>query len=213
MMLTDENIDDAALAPTPEPSYDESEEVVKSLGAPPDSPASADAGSDTGFISEADPPVVRERQAAVVDSVTSQTTNTCGLEHEGPCDEDICGQVADVPRWRFPWLRMPRCHLPIWCGPLFHRGMEVGPVEEELRPPHSRFHPVPTQPVFEPRLEYAIPELMMTEAKKPGMQPFAGDGRLGGDVLGSGKWRRQIPAEQNLGQPDVLREPRPPEYH
>jgi hypothetical protein len=215
MILTDQNIDDAASAPIPEPSYDESEEVVQTLGTPPDSPKSSDIATDAESISgETTPPVVREGPADVVSAVNSQTTNPCGWEHDGPCDEDICGHVLEMPEWRFPRLRMPRFRFPIWCGPLFHRGAETGPVEEELRPPHSRFHPVPTQPVFEPRLEYAIPELMMTEAKKPGVmqRPFV-DGPLGSDVLGPRKWRGRVLAEEDPGNPEVLREPRPPEYH
>jgi hypothetical protein len=215
MVLTDENIDVAASAPIPEPSYDESEEVVQTLAAPPDSPKSSEVGADAGSVSdETHPPVVSECPTEVVASVTSETTNRCGLEHDGACDGAICGHVMDTFRWRIPWLRMPRCRLPIWCGPLFHRGAEAGPVEEELRPPHSRFHPVPTQPVFEPRLEYATVELMMTEPKKPGMmqRPFLGNGPLGSDVLGSGKWRGQLPAEEDPGHPEVLPGPQPPEY-
>lgn len=41
-------------------------------------------------------------------------------------------------------------------------------MEAELYPPHSRFHPVPTAPVFAQRAEYLPPEQMLqTVPEKP----------------------------------------------
>jgi hypothetical protein len=95
-------------------------------------------------------------------------TPPCDLEH-GAGGGDPCTLCETAkPWWCWPWWPQPGFCLPWGGGPLFHRGLKADLVEEELRPPHSRFHPVPTQPVFEPRLEYSPPELMMTESRKHG---------------------------------------------
>ncbi len=112
---------------------------------------------------------VRSPAAGPADLAKSPDPPTCGLEPVGPCGESFCGPLMPTLRWRLPRLRIPHCRFPIWCGPLLHRGEEPGLLEEELRPPHARFHPVPTQPVFEPRSEYLPPQLMMTEAEKQRM--------------------------------------------
>jgi hypothetical protein len=45
------------------------------------------------------------------------------------------------------------------------------PEAPPLKPPHSRFHPLPTQPVFAARAEYAPPELV--NPPKPELHPTA----------------------------------------
>lgn len=42
-----------------------------------------------------------------------------------------------------------------------------------LKPPHSRFHPLPTQPAFAQRAEYRSPELLGVDPNLP--QPLPGD--------------------------------------
>jgi hypothetical protein len=56
---------------------------------------------------------------------------------------------------------------------LFYREDEEGQLTEaELYPPHSRFHPVPTAPVFAQRTEYEPPELIMEPVPaKPHLAP------------------------------------------
>ncbi len=63
-------------------------------------------------------------------------------------------------------LRSRISHCQIWCrmGPLFCHDAPYDPqalAEAELQPPFSRFHPVPTAPVFAPRYDYQQPQLMM----------------------------------------------------
>ncbi len=74
--------------------------------------------------------------------------------------------------------------LVAWCGPrllhglgpLFYRGDEGEQqmTEAELYPPHSRFHPVPTMPVFASRPEYDPPQQMLEPVPaKPHRVPHA----------------------------------------
>jgi hypothetical protein len=88
----------------------------------------------------------------------------CGSP-QGTCTCGACPPVCKKP-WR--WPRLPRLlhpHRLLWCfGPLLHWGPtpeEEALMEAELYPPHSRFHPVPTAPVFAQRAEYLPPESMM----------------------------------------------------
>lgn len=88
----------------------------------------------------------------------------CGSP-EGVCTCGACPPVCSKP-WPRPRLpRLPHLHGLLWCfGPLFHWGEsaeDAATVEAELFPPHSRFHPVPTAPVFAQRAEYIPPEQMM----------------------------------------------------
>ena len=86
---------------------------------------------------------------------------TCGSP-QGVCTCGACAlSCKQLPR--LPRPPHPR-RLFRWFGPLFHwqqASEEAAMAEAELYPPHSRFHPVPTAPVFAQRFEYAPPEPMM----------------------------------------------------
>jgi hypothetical protein len=71
----------------------------------------------------------------------------CAIPPAGYCGADDCPSLLFCARphlWRFlgPIAAWPRLHAP---------------AEEGLQPPHSRFHPVPTAPVFAQRDEYDAP--------------------------------------------------------
>lgn len=91
---------------------------------------------------------------------------TCGSPN-GICSCGMCRPVWNpLPTLHMPRLpRLPHAHRLLWCfGPLFHWGStseDEALAEAELYPPHSRFHPVPTTPVFAQREEYLPPEPMM----------------------------------------------------
>lgn len=112
--------------------------------------------------------VVNEPTPACLVNETGQpadaTAPLCGSP-DGVCTCGGCRSVCPKPsRWpRMP--RLPHLHGLLWCfGPLFHWGEsseEAATMEAELYPPHSRFHPVPTAPVFAQRAEYMPPESMM----------------------------------------------------
>jgi hypothetical protein len=54
----------------------------------------------------------------------------------------------------------------------------VGPPPEPLiRPPHSRFHPVPTEPVFAGRVEYEPPRAMVPAHPKKHLPHWGGSSR------------------------------------
>jgi hypothetical protein len=71
----------------------------------------------------------------------------CAVPPEGYCGADRCPTLL-------VWSRPHLCRLlgPIaaWRGP-------QTPVDDTLQPPHSRFHPVPTAPVFAQRDTYDLP--------------------------------------------------------
>ena len=52
--------------------------------------------------------------------------------------------------------------MPYVAGPFMHPGNTPTYVAQQatIKPPHSKFHPVPTRPVFETRAEYHPPEPM-----------------------------------------------------
>jgi hypothetical protein len=78
----------------------------------------------------------------------------CVVAPAGYCGADECPPLVNWPRGL--WARC--------LGPLFHGRGQAGMTEAELYPPHSRFHPVPTAPVFAPRDDYEPPERMMEPA-------------------------------------------------
>ena len=70
--------------------------------------------------------------------------------------------------------RQLRCRRPILAG---HKtGMGGG--EPYIEPPHSKFHPVPTAPVFGPRGEYPPPQPMVPAHRVPPLR----DPSSGSDV-------------------------------
>lgn len=87
----------------------------------------------------------------------------CVVPSEGYCGADDC-----PPLVAWPGGVWGRC-----LGPLFHRRGAAGQlgaqadVEAELYPPHSRFHPVPTTPVFAQRQDYEPPQRMMEPTPAP----------------------------------------------
>jgi hypothetical protein len=90
----------------------------------------------------------------------------CLIPPAGYCGADACPPL-------FAWRGARLLH---GFGPLFYRGDEGEQqmTEAELYPPHSRFHPVPTAPVFAPRPEYDPPEQMMEPVPaKPHLAPRA----------------------------------------
>lgn len=97
-------------------------------------------------------------------------TAMCGSP-QGVCSCGACPPVCK-PSWHLPrFPRMLHPHRLLWCfGPLFHWGesaQDAAMAEAELQPPHSRFHPVPTAPVFAPRPEYVPAEPMMQMVAEP----------------------------------------------
>lgn len=52
------------------------------------------------------------------------------------------------------------CAQPYVSGPFMHHGSASGYAAEQptIRPPHSKFHPVPTRPVFRTRASYLPPQ-------------------------------------------------------
>jgi len=58
-------------------------------------------------------------------------------------------------------MMVQRIGLPRWCRPFLRHSSELLWTEQEIQAPHSRFHPVPTQPVFSPRDDYTEPQLML----------------------------------------------------
>ncbi len=110
--------------------------------------------SDQGIPSERLPATAYRSELA------QSTAEICGEPIIGLCGEEPCPPILVVPRCN--WL----CYL----GPLFCRhGHPDGEqlAEAELLPPHSRFHPVPTAPVFATTYDYEPPQLMLTPVKKP----------------------------------------------
>jgi hypothetical protein len=97
----------------------------------------------------------------------------CGYP-QGGCTCSVCAPTCKRPP-RLP--RPPHPHrLVWWFGPLFHwqqTSEEAALAEAELDPPHSRFHPVPTAPVFAQRFEYAPPKLMMQTVPEHRFPPLA----------------------------------------
>lgn len=68
----------------------------------------------------------------------------------------------------FDW-RLPRCFSRQGRAELSHEVHEFlqSRPPAPLKPPHSRFHPLPTQPVFASRAEYSAPELLEPPAAPP----------------------------------------------
>ena len=54
------------------------------------------------------------------------------------------------------------CATPYVAGPFMHHGGSQAYAAEQatIQPPHSKFHPVPTRPVFETRANYLPPQPM-----------------------------------------------------
>lgn len=100
--------------------------------------------------------------------------------HSGICQPDSVmpthedGSSLDDARQAFPRPALPP--LPTFCWPgwlncdrlwlahhqvkeNFSEMLQPGP-PPPVKPPHSRFHPVPTQAVFSPRAEYSPPEVL-----------------------------------------------------
>ncbi|MHB9082097.1 MAG: hypothetical protein ACYC3X_31930 [Pirellulaceae bacterium] len=121
----------------------------------------------------------------------------------GYCGADAC---PSVKTWR--GARLLRC-----LGPLFYREDEEDLLTEaELYPPHSRFHPVPTAPVFAQRTEYEPPQLMMAPVPAephlaPRALPDVPRGRLlsplpaNGDSPAMQPWSTAPPAAQKAPEP------------
>ncbi len=98
--------------------------------------------------------------------------DACVVPPEGYCGADDC-----PPLWAWSRGLLQRCCRPLrrCCGPLFHPGrVSGGEAEAELLPPHARFHPVPSAPVFAQRQDYAPPErMMMPLPAHPRLAPHA----------------------------------------
>jgi hypothetical protein len=166
VQLTDDSIEHHDLAPIPEAEDEETaldrSEAGNSLANDP---------AVDPFVQETEAPVVTVCPGDTVVGLADGHAPLGGIQQPGVIDEAYADCATNPPWWRFSRWRPRGGCFPIWCGPLFHRKAGPGLVEEELRPPHSRFHPVPTRPVFEPRLDYAVPELMMTETKRAAGPP------------------------------------------
>lgn len=130
----------------------------------------------------------------------------CLVSPAGYCGADACPSLST---WRD--ARMLRC-----LGPLFYREDEEDQLTEtELYPPHSRFHPVPTAPVFASRTEYGAPQLMMEPVPaEPHLAPRALPNVPRGRPLGPLPPNGNLPAREPVptGPPatDAAPEPIPP---
>lgn len=70
-------------------------------------------------------------------------------------DCDSCGERQRLQDYA-------HCVAPYVAGPFAHHGASnlVAAEQPTIKPPHSRFHPVPTRPVFETRATYLPPQPM-----------------------------------------------------
>ena len=85
-----------------------------------------------------------------------------GVSHHPGCGHVACGDCGDARRGPVLACRRGGGRLP--CRGFPHASCEpgTGPASESLiDPPHSRFHPVPTAPVFAGRIEYDPPRAMV----------------------------------------------------
>jgi hypothetical protein len=90
---------------------------------------------------------------------------SCVVPHAGYCAADACSSL-----WAWPKRVLRRC-----CGPLMHpAAVTQSATEAEMTPPHARFHPVPTAPVFAQRYDYMPPErIMAPPPAHPRLAPHA----------------------------------------
>lgn len=71
-----------------------------------------------------------------------------GHDHALPHDCESCGSRQRL-----------RDLAPYVAGPLMHHQRQpYAPQQATIQPPHSKFHPVPTRPVFEQRHSYSPPD-------------------------------------------------------
>ena len=103
------------------------------------------------------PPVAGTRAApdddAPLDPATAGT-DTRAVPSIASCPDGQCPPLIVMPA-------IP--HIPCLLWPFCHKTHE-SLLESEMRAPLGRFHPVPTQSVFSPRLEYSAPEPLATAA-------------------------------------------------
>ena len=107
----------------------------------------------------------------------------CVIPPKGYCGADDCPRLINWPAGRWTRCLGPLFHGRKIHGPMFHGRGDGGPPpmdEAELYPPHSRFHPVPTAPVFAQRPDYEPPQRMLAPVpasprSAPQAQPPAPD--------------------------------------
>jgi hypothetical protein len=92
-------------------------------------------------------------------------------------DAESDASVQDCPAsMRRGWLTGLRFHAAGWKHNV-SQWLQPGPAVP-VKPPHSRFHPVPTQPVFEPRPEYGSPEPLGLQRPETHEHSLLGNSRL-----------------------------------
>ena len=98
----------------------------------------------------------------------------CEVEPEHfNAEQDYAFDRPGVPVMVWPNVTLPRCltrtHWREQSAELRHEvnAMLQPEPPAPLKPPHSRFHPLPTQPVFAQRAEYKQPELLGVPAAAP----------------------------------------------
>lgn len=100
----------------------------------------------------------------------------CGAEHESCPPPMLVGPQIVLPAIPLPDLPS----VPEYCCEKRQQWQQTAAAMQTsvaqflqpgppppVKPPHSRFHPLPTQPVFAPRPEYKPPELLGIEPKQP----------------------------------------------
>lgn len=87
------------------------------------------------------------QQGAACSDVAAAADRACAVPPTGYCGADRCPSLL--------FCSWP--HLCRLLGPIAIWPRPPAPTEEGLQPPHSRFHPVPTAPVFAQRDDYLAP--------------------------------------------------------
>lgn len=97
----------------------------------------------------------------------SQEPNCAAEIEEG---KTAWGRGIPIAAW--PGINLPRCLKREGRHALHQNFNELLQPEPAppLKPPHSRFHPLPTQPVFAQRSEYTQPELLQAVTTGPSTQ-------------------------------------------
>lgn len=99
---------------------------------------------------------------------------TCGVGQDAAAELELTLERPGIPVMAWPNITLPRClHRQHWrkAREDFAESLQPSP-PPPTKPPHSRFHPLPTQPVFAQRAEYAVPELLGVDPHQPHGEPL-----------------------------------------